>query len=272
LGLHTTFGVCLVMAVKTLEDDIYDNEYYAKCIGVPMARLNRLELEVLSALKWRVAVDRDEFLRFEIELLSDVVADLKRGVGELLTLDDVRYHGFEALVDLVEVEEEDESGDEGEGLSKYFSSFTSDDVLHRFSNEKTTAASKMRAGDLLTRASAPALTANDFESLVGVLREANDETPSSASSSCDDDTLSLGSAPPTRSLPPSPVPFSSNAAAVGEAAASPEKPTCVLALAPKMLPLFLEEGSGLESSSQIRSIVAMTFGCFLPFKLMQVVE
>eukprot|EP00397_Hematodinium_sp_SG-2012_P003438 GEMP01003446.1.p1 GENE.GEMP01003446.1~~GEMP01003446.1.p1 ORF type:complete len:238 (+),score=17.83 GEMP01003446.1:248-961(+) len=60
-NVHRLYLASLVLAAKFWEDMFYDNTYYAKCGGVRLVELNRLELAFLSVVKFKLWVSLDEF-------------------------------------------------------------------------------------------------------------------------------------------------------------------------------------------------------------------
>eukprot|EP00397_Hematodinium_sp_SG-2012_P029267 GEMP01030895.1.p1 GENE.GEMP01030895.1~~GEMP01030895.1.p1 ORF type:complete len:206 (+),score=15.52 GEMP01030895.1:237-854(+) len=60
-NVHRLYLASLVLAAKFWEDMFYDNTYYAKCGGVRLVELNRLELAFLSVVNFKLWVSLDEF-------------------------------------------------------------------------------------------------------------------------------------------------------------------------------------------------------------------
>lgn len=75
---HLTYRVLLVaalLAIKSLEDDVYPNSHYCKVGGISLQDLNRLEYEFLGRIDFRVCVSEklfkkyNDFLNCFIEML-----------------------------------------------------------------------------------------------------------------------------------------------------------------------------------------------------------
>lgn len=58
-----------VVAIKFVDDLHLSNEDFAKVGGVPLPELNSLELALLSALQFDLAVDADLFLKYARHLM-----------------------------------------------------------------------------------------------------------------------------------------------------------------------------------------------------------
>lgn len=50
-----------MISAKYMDDFYYSNAVYAKLGGIPLAELNRMEIELLSVFDFRVAIDPMEF-------------------------------------------------------------------------------------------------------------------------------------------------------------------------------------------------------------------
>ncbi len=60
-NIHQLFATALLIATKFLEDEFFDNAYYAKIFGISTAGLNRLEFELLFAIKFSLSVDEGTY-------------------------------------------------------------------------------------------------------------------------------------------------------------------------------------------------------------------
>jgi len=60
-NVHRLYLAALLLATKFSEDTYYDNNYYAKCGGIRLSELNRLELTFLRVVDFRLTVPSDEY-------------------------------------------------------------------------------------------------------------------------------------------------------------------------------------------------------------------
>lgn len=74
LSVHRLVLTCLVIAIKALEDEAYDNKHYATVGGLScVGELNGLELMVLNWLKFDIGVSAEDFERFEKRMVEAVL-------------------------------------------------------------------------------------------------------------------------------------------------------------------------------------------------------
>ena len=73
--IHRLLVTAIVVAMKYLEDVTYLNKYMACVGGLPLAALNRLEIEFLNMLNFNLHIDADEYQRF-CRGLNDLVEDI----------------------------------------------------------------------------------------------------------------------------------------------------------------------------------------------------
>ena len=74
LNVHRLVLTGVLLSAKFLDDHYYNNAFYAKVGGVSTAELNRLEVEMLQLLNFRLLVPREE--------LEQLLADAQvRGAG-----------------------------------------------------------------------------------------------------------------------------------------------------------------------------------------------
>jgi len=60
-NVHRLYLISLVSAAKFWDDIFFDNTYYARCGGIPMVELNRLEHSFLNVLKFQLWVSAEDF-------------------------------------------------------------------------------------------------------------------------------------------------------------------------------------------------------------------
>ncbi|GJP40131.1 hypothetical protein CLOM_g24416 [Closterium sp. NIES-68] len=64
LNVHRLLATSVMIAAKFLDDEYYNNAYYAKVGGVATSEMNRLELEFLFRIKFRLNVTTEEFMEY----------------------------------------------------------------------------------------------------------------------------------------------------------------------------------------------------------------
>lgn len=64
-NIHTLLLICILIAIKMNEDDIYTNEYYAEVAGISLKKLNKIEHEFLNMNKFKLFVDKDIFEQYQ---------------------------------------------------------------------------------------------------------------------------------------------------------------------------------------------------------------
>ena len=72
ISFHKLFFVCLVAADKYLEDDIFNNSYYAQVGGMKCADLFAMEMEFYEAIEFDLYVNDQEFEDFKKEIYSGI--------------------------------------------------------------------------------------------------------------------------------------------------------------------------------------------------------
>jgi len=68
--LREVFVICIILAIKYLDDNLYKNSYYAKISGIPVSELNALEALFLKYLGWDLAVKAEEYDLYRDLLLA----------------------------------------------------------------------------------------------------------------------------------------------------------------------------------------------------------
>mmetsp|Transcript_8748 Transcript_8748/g.22927 ORF Transcript_8748/g.22927 Transcript_8748/m.22927 type:complete len:271 (+) Transcript_8748:182-994(+) len=70
-NVHRLWITAVVLASKTLEDEVYSNEHYARMGGVPsLAEMNRLEACMLDKLGFRMHISPEEYASMRISVLA----------------------------------------------------------------------------------------------------------------------------------------------------------------------------------------------------------
>lgn len=75
-NIHTLLLICILIAIKMNEDDIYTNEYYAEVAGISLKKLNKIEHEFLNMNKFKLFVDKDIFEQYQ-QYLSNFYLNTK---------------------------------------------------------------------------------------------------------------------------------------------------------------------------------------------------
>lgn len=60
-SVHRIIIAAYLIAAKFIEDDTFDNDYYAKVAGIPVDELNLLEREILQKINYNLYIDVDLF-------------------------------------------------------------------------------------------------------------------------------------------------------------------------------------------------------------------
>lgn len=60
-SVHRALAAVTLLAIKYLEDEIFDMEFYARVFGVDLEELIELEASMLDLLEWQLRIDDDEF-------------------------------------------------------------------------------------------------------------------------------------------------------------------------------------------------------------------
>jgi hypothetical protein len=91
LSAHRIYFTCLMLAVKTTEDETLNNADFGKVSCIQLKELNDMEVHVLTALKFACHVPQSEFLQckrqlIHLDLLFTKAKNLKSGSSELARL------------------------------------------------------------------------------------------------------------------------------------------------------------------------------------------
>ncbi|XP_049399741.1 cyclin-P3-1 [Solanum stenotomum] len=71
LNVHRLLITSIMLAVKFVDDDCYNNAYYAKVGGITTTELNKLEMKFLAALDFRLHVSVENFDKYCLQLEKD---------------------------------------------------------------------------------------------------------------------------------------------------------------------------------------------------------
>ena len=72
LNYHKILFISIVVSIKFLEDNFYTNEFYAKIGGMKLEELNRLEIEFLLMIDFRVFVSQEYFNYYRNSVFKQV--------------------------------------------------------------------------------------------------------------------------------------------------------------------------------------------------------
>ena len=75
LNVNLLFFVSFLISVKLLEDDIFNNQFYAEVCGIPQIRLNILESVFIEHLDYRLHIDIYEFNKYKLNFNSFKLAE-----------------------------------------------------------------------------------------------------------------------------------------------------------------------------------------------------
>ncbi|KAL3538089.1 hypothetical protein ACH5RR_001455 [Cinchona calisaya] len=78
LNVHRLLITSFMLAVKFLEDECYNNVYYAKVGGITTAEINRLEMKLLVAVDFRLHVSIQTFDHFCFQLEEEAAREKSR--------------------------------------------------------------------------------------------------------------------------------------------------------------------------------------------------
>ncbi|XP_059435590.1 cyclin-P3-1 [Corylus avellana] len=71
LNVHRLLITSSMVAAKVLDDDCYNNAYYARVGGVSTAEMNRLEMKFLFGVDFRLHVTAEDFLKYSLQLQKE---------------------------------------------------------------------------------------------------------------------------------------------------------------------------------------------------------
>uniref|UniRef100_A0A7S0T842 Cyclin n=1 Tax=Erythrolobus madagascarensis TaxID=708628 RepID=A0A7S0T842_9RHOD len=74
-NVHRLIITAVMLAAKFFDDVYYNNAYYAKVGGIPLQEINLLETEFLMAVGFELFVSEEEFIRFETDVVDEVLSD-----------------------------------------------------------------------------------------------------------------------------------------------------------------------------------------------------
>ncbi|XP_041016429.1 cyclin-P3-1 [Juglans microcarpa x Juglans regia] len=75
LNAHRLLITTIMVAAKFMDDDCYDNAYYAKVGGVSTAEMNRLEMKFLFTIDFRLHVTTEDFRKYSLQLQKEGLGD-----------------------------------------------------------------------------------------------------------------------------------------------------------------------------------------------------
>jgi len=72
-NVHRLLVVAVMVSAKVQDDRHYNNRFYAKIGGIPLAELNALELAFLEAVKFNASVSHEEMVQTEDWLVEEIL-------------------------------------------------------------------------------------------------------------------------------------------------------------------------------------------------------
>ncbi|XP_019193048.1 PREDICTED: cyclin-U1-1 [Ipomoea nil] len=97
LNVHRLLVTCVMVASKILDDEHYNNAFFARVGGVSNAELNKLEIELLFLLDFGVSVSSQVFECYCQHLDKEILQC--NGIGADATIINIIQRGVEALDD-----------------------------------------------------------------------------------------------------------------------------------------------------------------------------
>lgn len=76
LNVHRLLITSVMLAAKYIDDECYNNAYFAKVGGISTAEMNNLEMKLLATIDFRLHVPMETFDNYCLQLNQDGVANL----------------------------------------------------------------------------------------------------------------------------------------------------------------------------------------------------
>lgn len=73
LSVHRLLLTAVLLATKYVDDILYDNAHFAKVGGLELQELNALEVDMLRAMDFGLHITKDEFNKYEQQMLNTVL-------------------------------------------------------------------------------------------------------------------------------------------------------------------------------------------------------
>lgn len=90
LTIHRLLITAAMLATKSLDDLLYDNQHWSRVGGLDLAELNLLEIDMLRRLQFKLHISQRRFLQFETGLVNSVLTskdssyrNLRYSLGQL---------------------------------------------------------------------------------------------------------------------------------------------------------------------------------------------
>ena len=72
-SIHKILFSCILLSIKTNEDNFYKNDYYSEISGIPLKQLNFIEYNLLVIFNFETYISSDIFNEYKRILLRDIV-------------------------------------------------------------------------------------------------------------------------------------------------------------------------------------------------------
>ena len=64
-NIHKILYTSILISIKQIEDNYYDNNYYSKIIGIKNKDLNKLEYNFITKIDFKLYISKSEYLRYK---------------------------------------------------------------------------------------------------------------------------------------------------------------------------------------------------------------
>ena len=64
-NIHKLLFTSILISIKQIEDNYYDNNYYSKIIGIKNKDLNKLEYNFITKIDFKLYISKSEYLRYK---------------------------------------------------------------------------------------------------------------------------------------------------------------------------------------------------------------
>ena len=71
-NIHRLFFICVIVAIKFLEDKYFTNVFYSKICGVKIGILNKMEYEFVCGINFDLYIDKSLYYKYENLLVNSI--------------------------------------------------------------------------------------------------------------------------------------------------------------------------------------------------------
>ncbi len=72
-NIHRLFFICVIIAIKFLEDKYFTNVFYSKICGVKISKLNKMEYEFVCGINFDLYIEKSFYYKYENLLLNSSI-------------------------------------------------------------------------------------------------------------------------------------------------------------------------------------------------------